>query len=182
MQWRMLGASVLLGLLFVFFLPIVYNSSMFQCGAGTVCLSNRSGLQSIGYALFNWGAIYSFGYGASSPMNGYFAPSLDGLTSWAVLLIVVFPVTVATVTLLAPEIVRISRVARFGLVAFGAFVAILSGLAVVTPAPQPSLIEIIFLPLIWAGGLIVVYGARKWIFSPTVVNGMVDQVPANSRG
>ncbi|MGH9918751.1 MAG: hypothetical protein ACRD6W_07785 [Nitrososphaerales archaeon] len=40
-------------------------------------------------------------------------------------------------------------------------------MAIITANPQPSMIELIFPPLIWAGGLIVVCGTRLWTFSPT---------------
>jgi len=126
---------------------------------------DKSGLQSIGYDLFNWGGTYSFGYGA------YFLPTitiqLTDMSNFGVLLFLIFPLVVVSATLLAPEIVRISRVARFGLVGFGVFTITLSALVTAAAISQPFIPEIIFLPLAWVGGSIVVYGMRIWIFSPT---------------
>jgi hypothetical protein len=165
--WRMLGVSILLGFIFVFFVPIVYATRMFQCGEAAMCLVNDSGLRSIGYVLFGWGGTYSFGLGASSPLNGYFVPTpADPWPVGGVLLMVFLPLMVAAAGLLAPEIARVSRVARFGLVGFGASVTTLSALAVATTTPGPFLAELIFLPMAWAGGLIVLYGMRGWICAP----------------
>jgi hypothetical protein len=164
--WRMLGVSILFGFIFVFSVPIVYVARMFQCGGATMCLVNDSGLRSIGYALFGWGGTYSFGLGASSPLNGYFFPTAaDPWPIDGVLLMVFLPLMVVAAALLAPEIAKISRVTRLGLVGFGGFVTILSGLAVATTTPGPFLAELIFLPMAWAGGLIVLYGTRRWIFA-----------------
>jgi hypothetical protein len=168
--WRTLGASVLLGFLFVFFLPITYDARLFACGLGGVCLTNDSGLLSVGYAVFHWGATYSFGYGSPSPLNGYFAPNvtieLTDLSSFGELLFIVFPLLVASLALLAPEIVRISRVARLGFAGFGAFTTMLSAIVLSAAISHPFLPEFVFLPLAWVGGLIAMYGTRTWIFSP----------------
>jgi hypothetical protein len=159
-----------MGFLFVFFLPIIYEARLFACGLGTACLTNDSGLVSIGYAVFHWGARYSLGYGSLS-FNGYFAPyvtiELTDLSSFGELLFIVFPLLVVSFALLAPEIIGISRVARFALVGFGAFTTMLSAIVLSAAISHPFLPEFVFLPLAWVGGLTVMYGTRTWIFHPT---------------
>jgi hypothetical protein len=160
--WRVLGASVSLGLLFVFFFPIIYEANMFPCTLGGVCLTDKSGLQSIGYAAFHWGAYYSeLGYGLNA-FGGF-----DGANAVFIFLIFfAFPTAVICAGLVAPEIARISRIARSCLVAFGVFTVFWSAFVLAETGPRPSPPELIFLPLAWIGGLIVMYGMRKWIFGP----------------
>jgi hypothetical protein len=160
--WRMIGASVSLGLLVVFFLPTIYHANMFPCMPGGACLADRSGLQSIGYAALHWGAYYSeLGYGLDV-FGGF-----DGANAvFIFLLFFAFPTSVVCAGLIAPEIARISRTARSLLVAFGGFTVLWSALVLAETRPRPSPAEIIFLPLAWIGGLMVMYGMQRWIFSP----------------
>jgi len=56
-----------------------------------MALSNPAGLESVGVALFGWGAVYGIeeGYSASIPFWGTF-------TTFGVLLVVVLPMIVAS--------------------------------------------------------------------------------------
>jgi hypothetical protein len=102
-------AMALLSFLFVFFVPVVYSSSLPLCqsfmgvGGGACFVSNPAGWESVGTALFRWGAIYGFegGYMASIPYWG-FVPNL-----W-ILIFVVLPAAIASILLLRPEIARVS--------------------------------------------------------------------------
>ena len=82
--------------MFVFFVPVLYDATMFACPYnGTLCLSDPSGLKSLGYWLLHWGATYGFEL-------GYTAPLVDQLTTFGVLIGYAFPLGVACVDLLAP--------------------------------------------------------------------------------
>ena len=101
-------AIVLLGFLFVFFVPVIYSSnlsgchpSVYELSAGCNMLSNPAGLKSIGTVLFGWGATYGFemGYSTSTIQwtNGVLAP-------FGVVLLLVPPIGIASILLLSPEL------------------------------------------------------------------------------
>ena len=149
------GAVVLFGFLFVFFVPFVYNATMFQCSnPAMLCLGNPSGLKSLGYLFFHWGGTYSFEL-------GYYAPTVGNLTTFGVLITYAFPLIVACVGLLGPEIVRLSRVTRIGFAAFGAFVFAMSVLFVLSTIPTLVLLGIALVP---TGGVMFAYGLRPRMF------------------
>ncbi|MDV3278541.1 MAG: hypothetical protein LYZ69_08805 [Nitrososphaerales archaeon] len=171
-------ALILLGFLFVFFVPLVYDATMFQCAESSfVCLTNPSGLKSLGYALFHWGGAYSFGEAGDSQLlgyaflpEGYFSyPGTSGLTSFGVLLLVAFPITVACVGLLAPEIIRKSRVMRIGFVGLGAVVFVLHALFFLSMISEGFNLTVALLGAVLAatGGTMVLYGLRPGFFTPT---------------
>jgi hypothetical protein len=163
------AAALLFGFLLVFFVPMVYDSTMFQCsGPGFVCLTNQAGLKSIGYTLFHWGAAFSFG-GAGDPQlsgysflpDGYFAmPDGGSLTAFGVLMLLALPVAVADIGLIAPELARKSRATRIGLAAFGAFILSLSILMFVSVASEGPNLEMLALAgfLGFVGANMVFYG------------------------
>jgi hypothetical protein len=99
-----------LGFLFFFFVPVIPNLRLFCFSGGGVfgglCLSNPAGLESLGYVVANWGAIYGF-------EPGYFAPiiSFPGgtLTDWAVLVFLALPVASVSTLMLYPRIARVNR-------------------------------------------------------------------------
>jgi hypothetical protein len=96
-------AAALLGFLFVFFVPVVYSSNLTYCQlhfynappGACIAPSNPGGVESIGTALFGSGAAYLF-------EGGY---SVWG-TGFGALILVVLPMTIASILLLSPEIVR----------------------------------------------------------------------------
>ena len=155
---RILASLCTLGFLIVFFVPIFYNSMLFACrNPRVLCLSNPSGLESPGYLLLNWGATYSLGSNWSGPTGGYSAPVVDSLTDIGVLLAYAFPLVVSSTALLAPEIVRISKIARISFVAFGVFAFVLS-IGFLFSSFDPLIITAIALEPI--ATLMVVYGTR----------------------
>jgi hypothetical protein len=123
----------------------------------------------MGYILFHWGGVYSFG-GAFQQLWGYaFLPEglftlPDGsqLSTFGVLLSVALPITVTGVGFLAPEIVKKSRVTRAGFTAFGAFILALSVLMLISMLTEglsllPVVLGIILFPV---GSVMVLYGLR----------------------
>ncbi|MBI3859204.1 MAG: hypothetical protein HY296_03045 [Thaumarchaeota archaeon] len=160
-----IGASLVpFGFLVVFFVPILYDSTLFACrNPAEACPSDPSGLESLGFRLFHWGGTYSLNTGWSDPTGGYSAPVLDSLTSFGVLLTLAFPLIVACAVLLAPEIVKVSKIARVGFVMFGAFVVSLSTLFLFSMIPTLDLLGIALAP---TGVWMLVYGLRIPIFRP----------------
>ena len=149
------GAVVLFGFLFAFFVPFIYNATMFQCSnPAMLCLGNPSGLKSSGYLLFHWGGTYSFEL-------GYYAPTVGNLTTFGVLITYAFPLVVACVGLLGPEIVRLSKVTRIGFAAFGAFVFAMSILFVLSTIPTLVWLAIALVP---TGGVMFAYGVDLRLF------------------
>ena len=171
-----IGVSIFLaGFLFVVFVPVIYDATMFQCTSPAfACLSNPSGLKSIGYALLHWGGAYSLGGGGSSQLggytflpDGYFAlPDGSRLTTGGVLLFVAFPMVVASIGLVAPEIVKKSLAARIAFTFFGGIVLALSLLMVVSILSEGfnSILAAFAVVLFPLGSLMVIYGLRPRIF------------------
>jgi hypothetical protein len=150
------GAVVLFGFLFVFFAPFIYNATMFQCSnPAMACLSNPSGLKSLGYLLFHWGGTYSFEL-------GYYAPPVGNLTTFGVLITYVFPLMVACVGLLGPKIVKLSKVTRIGFAVFGAFVFAMSILFVLSTIPTLVMLAIVLVP---TGGVMFAYSVNPRLFA-----------------
>jgi hypothetical protein len=180
--FRIGSALALLGFLFVFFVPVIYDATMFQCSnpqlavepfSGYTCLTNPSGLKSIGYALFHWGAGYSFGGGGDPQLSGYtflpdgYFPMPDGsrLSTFGVLLFLALPMTVAGLGLLGPEIVKKSKVTRAGFVIFGAFVFALAALVALFSSPFNLGLALLFGGVLAPiGGVMVLYGLHRWMF------------------
>lgn len=109
-HFRLGAIFFLLGFLFVFFAPIIYDATLYACHipAGCVlcpaCLSNHSGLESIGYAIAGWGATYSIetGYNSAAVQLG-----TTTLTTAGVFIFIALPIMIATLFLSSPELVRI---------------------------------------------------------------------------
>jgi len=160
---RRIGAAAIAGLLVFFFLPVVYNSTLFACGNGAVaCLTNPSGLESLGYWAFHVGVVYGLEPGVGFASIGFSNLGFGGdLTLFGVLLAYVFPSIVACVGLIAPEIVRLSRVTRVGFVAFGLFVAALSAIFVLSWSLPLTGIGVVLLGASW---YMVAFGMGIWIF------------------
>jgi len=172
---RIGSGAALLGFLFVFFVPVINDATMFQCSNPQLaCLSNPSGLKSIGYALVHWGGAYSFGGGGDPQLSGYtFLPDgyftmPDGsrLSAFGVLLFLALPIMVAGLGLLGPEIVK-SKVTKVGFVVFGAFIFALSALVALFSTPFNLGLALLFGGVLAPiGGLIVLYGLHRWVFRP----------------
>jgi hypothetical protein len=173
---RVGAALALLGFVIVFFVPVIYDPTMFQCANPSfACLSDPSGLKSIGYTLFHWGGAYSFGgAGVGEPLrgyaflpDGYFAlPDGSRLTTFGVLLSVAFPAVVASVGLAAPEIVKKSLATRIAFTCFGGFIFALSLLMLVSMLSEGlnSILAAFPVVLFPVGSSMVVYGLRPGIF------------------
>ena len=122
---RFIIAIALFGFLFLFFVPNIYDATMFQCeGQGGLCPTNPAGLKSIGYALFHWGGVYAFGdsqlsgYGFVPPGNFAYADGSIPTTS-AILFFFALPLAIAGAAMLEPEIVRMFRHAVIGFLVLG---------------------------------------------------------------
>ena len=165
-----------MGFLFVFFVPVIYDATMFQCtNPQLACLSNPFGMKSIGYAIFHWGGAYSFGGGGDQQLSGYTflpegyfkTPDSSGLTAFGVLLFLALPMTVSGLGLLGPEIVKKSKVTRAGFVVFGAFVFALAALVALFSTPFNLGLALLFGGVLAPiGGLMVLYGLHRWMFRP----------------
>ena len=150
-----------LGFLFFFFVPVMYDAALFACrNLCATSLTNPAGLKSLGYWVFNWGATYGFD-GAS-----YTGPIVANTTTFSDLFTVVFPLAVASVCLMAPEIVEISRTARASFVSFGVFTLGFSLLLGLNGALPPHLLPLMVVGACLApvGGAIAVYGLRPSMF------------------
>jgi len=148
------------GSLFAFFVPFIYDATLFECSRPpgfltdqALCLGQQSGLQSLGSMLFHWGGTYHFGV-------GYLAPPVDNLT-FEVLLVYAVSLIVVCVGWLAPEMVGVSKVTRMGFIAFGAFVFVLSAFFVSSLNPPFAALGLILGP---AGGAMTAYGMRSLFF------------------
>ena len=167
---RISAAVVLFCFLVVFFIPFVYNATLFQCTNGNeLCLINPSGLESAGYVLFHWGAVYSFGGAGDPQLHGYdFYPGFAMLTAFGVLLFVAFPIAAAGIGLMAPEIVRKSIAARIGFIMTMGLTLAFSGLlyASILGSVQNFDLQLAIptLVLIPTAFLLVLYGIRPDIF------------------
>ena len=177
MKFLRIGSGlVLLGFLLVFFVPVIYDATMFQCtNPAFGCLSNPAGLKSIGYSLFHWGGAYSFGGGGDPQLSGYtflpegyFAmPMPDGssLSTFGVLLFLALPIAIGGLGLLGSEIVKKSKVTRAGFIIFGAFVFALAALVALFSTPFNLGLALLFGGVLAPiGGLMVLYGLHRWIF------------------
>lgn len=149
------GAVAIAGVLAFFFIPFLYNATLFACPSPAyMCPSNPSGLESLGFWLFNWGSTYSYN-SASLSYIGF-----GNLSLFGILFTYIFPADVACVGLLAPEIVGLSRLTRAGFVGFGAFVALFSVLNVFPLTIPFTQLGIILVP---TGAYMVVFGLWPWI-------------------
>ena len=156
---RKAGAAAVAVTLAFFFLPVVYIGNMFPCGDGTLCLTNPSGLESLGYWFFHQGMSYMFEPGSIDWGFGTTGFGFD--TPFGVLITYIFPLIVVFVALLAPEIVGLSRVTRAGFVAFGSFIVALSALFVLTWTLPLAAFGVV---LVSTGWYMVTFGMRIWIF------------------
>jgi len=152
---------VLVGFLFVFFVPVVYDATFIQCSDAFACPSNLAGLQSIGVALFGWGAVYGFAWGYSASMVYW-----GSLTTLGVLLFLALPTGVAAVCCVAPEIVKKSLVSRIGFTLFGGFAFALSVLVFASMLGEGFSLALAALAVILFsfGSTMVIYGVRPRLF------------------
>ncbi|MDE1852494.1 MAG: hypothetical protein KGI38_01970 [Thaumarchaeota archaeon] len=159
-------SSVLLGMLVFFFVPILYNPELFACqSSAATCLSDPSGLESLGYWFFHSGAAYSFEGGWAGPTGGYFSAPVYNLTTFGVLLTFAAPLIVACVALLGPEIVKKSKLSRIGFAAFGASIFIFAVLVLASLVLQQyhdSLFALVGAFYGVSGMLILMHGLHVW--------------------
>lgn len=125
-DFRFIVAVTLFGFLFVFFVPIIYDATLFKCADPRgLCLGDPSGLRSIGYTTFHWGGVYSFGGGGDPQLGGYglrgsfISSNGDALSSFVTVIIFLLPLAVVNVGLLEPEVVKKFNVAAVGFVVLG---------------------------------------------------------------
>jgi hypothetical protein len=176
-----IGAALsALGFLALYFVPVAYNPTLFQCativpsgGYTFNCPSPPSGLMSLSYALFHWGSTYSLAswlsFGAYNILPvGFFAlPNGGDLTTVGSLFLVALPAATVGLGLLGPEISRGTRLGRAGFTLLGAGVVLLSAAMFASMAmetgteglpPPPDVALGAFLGF---GGLVIaLYGAR----------------------
>jgi hypothetical protein len=110
-RWRVLRyilAIVPIGILLFFFTPLI-PAVVFHCNigfggsfdpGGPTCLTNNSGLESLGNWLFHWGAVYAYDGGT------YLSPAVSNLTTFGVMLFIALPLLAPSIVLLSPEIHR----------------------------------------------------------------------------
>ncbi len=193
---RFIGSIALFGFSFLFFVPVIYDGSLIQCSSRSVlCLNNPSGLKSTGYALFNWGAIYSLEYWPQQ--DGYsFVPGYLTLSNGSsmllygpvLLIFFVLPIATAGVGLVEPEIIgksssmakSLGNLSRTGFVVLGVFMFMIS--ASFLWQARVSLLESQGLPLaressdlalallgsalIMTGGAMILYALPLRMFPP----------------
>jgi hypothetical protein len=163
-----IGIAVgIMGFLLMFFLPILpfARAGSGVCGAagyGGFSLCTRggaySGYQSIGLSITGWGALYSNWFANSQNWGGYVAPIVGSLTTWGVLITFAFPLVITTVDLVAPEIVRASKLASYAFAALGGFTVIISVLFIVSMISTLAVLGMLLSPV---GVLMVIYGTPR---------------------
>lgn len=102
---RLAIATVVIGYLFFYFVPIIPVGDVFSCNRG-LCLTNPSGFISLAYSLFHSGGVYYF-------ETGYFTPAIPviigGVTTWLTLgwfeVYLFVPIGCILIGLLSPEII-----------------------------------------------------------------------------
>ncbi len=140
---RLTIVLLLVVFLFEFFLPLVPYTGTMGCTVHSSyepcsqLMATFSGYHSIGYILTGSGASYA------EMLGSYIASNIANLLSIGVLFLVAFPIIVACVGLLEPEIIRLSRFLRIGIVVFGASAVTFSGLALLTIASDIASIGMI---------------------------------------
>jgi len=132
----------LVGFLLVFFLPVLtYTLPPSPCAG--ICIGifpGFSGYQSLGFYITGWGAI-SGGW-----LEGYQPPAItydfgggpSTLTALGAFFTVVLPTVVACVWLLAPELVKFSKISRIGFGVFGAAIFVLADLMLISMVQQAA--------------------------------------------
>jgi hypothetical protein len=112
---RLAIAAAVIGFLFFYFVPVIPVGAAFSCNGGaSLCLSDPTGLVSLGYSLFHSGGIYSFEI-------GYIMPSMSviigGVQTWVTLgwleVYLLIPIGCVLAGLLSPEIVDGIHVVSF---------------------------------------------------------------------
>jgi hypothetical protein len=155
-----------LAALLVFFVPFIPHHVTVSCPVvsyGCPTPGDFGNYNSLGLAIFGWGAAYSFGASTYSPplLNFASGGELNSMSPFGAPISIVVPLIVASIGLLAPEIVGFSRPARVGLAGFGAavfaFSIILLG-STLSPLVPP--LAIAGLVLAYEGGAILVSGLR----------------------
>ena len=169
----------LVGFLFVFFLPLlpfthVVTPACSPPGQGGMswCTDmpfggSYSGYQSIGHFLAGWGATYA------DWLGGYVPPAISydlgggysTLTALSVTFSVMLPIAIACVWLLAPEIVKTSKILRMGFGVFGAALFALADLMLISMVQQASFPWLIGLTGAFFGAsgvLMVMYSMHTW--------------------
>jgi len=155
---------VLVGFLFVFFVPVIYDPTLCQFTSPAFpCPSNPAGLKSIWFALFGWGAAYEFEGGYSASLYG------NSFTTLGVLLFVALPTGVAGVCCLAPEIVKKSLASRICFTLFGGFAFAFSVLIFASMLGEGFNLALATLAvtLFSFGSTMVIYGVRPRLFQIT---------------
>jgi hypothetical protein len=159
-------AGLILAALFVFFAPLIPHHVALNCPVpsyGCPTPGDFGNYNSLGLAVFGWGAAYSFGATTYSPplVNFVSGGELNSMSPFGALFSMVIPLIVASIGLLAPEIVGFSRAARAGLAGFGAavlaFSIILLG-STLSPVVPP--LALAGLALAYEGGALLLLGLR----------------------
>ena len=165
MRSRTVRLGALLGILLVFFLPILpYSQPVPTCLTICELPPALQGYQSLGFFLTGLGAVY-WGYAPQAMSYGFAsdwvsAPSTAGVLLWDVL-----PIAVACVWLLAPEVVRFSRVSRAGFGTFGAALFMLADLMLISMLQQAAFVLPFALIGVFFGAsgiLMVMFAMHTW--------------------
>lgn len=172
---RVGAALSALGFLVFFFVPTVYNPTLFQCvNYGlSACPSPPSGLMSLSYAMFHWGSTYSlaswlsFGAYGILPVGFFALPNGGELTTVGSLFLVALPVAIVGLGLLGPEIARKTRLGRAGFTLLGAGAVLLSAAMFASMAMEegtdglPPPPDVALGAFVGFGGLVIaLYGIR----------------------
>ena len=179
---RIAAALVAFGFVFFFFVPVVYDSTLFQCTYGLMgCLINPSGYVSVSYAVLHWGGAYSSAGGGDNtlplvpgyvflPADYFGLPDGSWLSSFFIVLNIAIPVAAAGVCLLAPEMVRWSRFTRIGFTIFASLVLLSSAVACLsmpTGLDFELWMDVAASALVMLGSGMLLYGLRPSIFTVT---------------
>jgi len=166
-----LGVSLgLAGFLLVFFLPVLPYTQLSGPPCAAICVGvfpGFTGYQSLGFYATGWGAISGGWFaGYQPPAVTYdFGGSPSTLTAFGVFLAMVLPTVVACVWLLAPELVRFSKVSRIGFGVFGAAIFGLADLMLISMVQQavfPWLFVFVGTLFGTSGVLMLMYAMHAW--------------------
>ena len=167
MRTRTIRLGALLGILLVFFLPILPLQPPATICPFTYCigiLPSFQGYQSLGFFLIGLGAVYG-GYTPQALSYGFESewvstPSIVGVLLWDFL-----PIAVACIWLLAPEVVRFSKVSRSGFGGFGAALFLLADLMLISMLQQDAFVLPFALTGVFFGAsgiLMVMFAMHTW--------------------
>jgi len=154
----------LFGSLFAFFVPLIYDATLFKCSNPGMACFTPSGMESLGYLLFHWGGTYSFAL-------GYATPPVDSMLTFGVLIVYALSLALICVGWFAPQVIEMSKKTRIGFTAFGAFVFALSVFFVVSLSAPFFVIALILAP---TGIAMFVYGVHSLREAHLITSNEVD--------